>query len=155
MTEESKKLDIFELLGHVDAKDVQFYASLDEEAKKGFVPLVAMQWAASKGGDQLLLLNDLMNTTMFKTGYKYPALMYKLMVAASDGKKGNYSWVGVKKKDKSLPNITQLIMEYHSCSERDARFYIPRFEDADILEMADDLAYDKEQIKKIKAELKK
>ena len=144
---------MFGLLAQMDSKNVEFYDQLDEDTKKEFHPLVAMRWASSKSGDQLILLNELVNPVVFRSDYS-PSVLYKLMTACSDGKKAKYTWIPKKKKDKTFNLSTQAISEYYKCSEKDARIYRKRFSLEEVLEMADDLGYDSETVKKIKAEYK-
>lgn len=150
---EKPKLDIFELLSKIDSKNITYYDNLDEDVKKTFAPVVVMRWASSAGGMQTLLLNECVNTTVFKF-YDHPSLMYKLMVAASDGKKRRHEWIKKKGKDKSKSFSVDTIAKYYNCPKRDARFYVNRLEQDTVLEMAEALGYDSEEIKKIKAEFK-
>ena len=40
----SFKLDIFKLLSTIDSSSSNIYASLSDEERKGFAPLVVMRW---------------------------------------------------------------------------------------------------------------
>lgn len=149
----SYKLDIFDTLKQIDKKDITFYDNLPDEAKKGFAPIVITRWFSSGSPYQLELTSTILNPMVFRL-YKHPGLMYKLMVASSDGKSKRYSWIKKKSKDKSSPMTVSAISEYYVCSKFDALRYKQRLTQDDVLEMAEDLGYDKDQIKKIKAEFK-
>lgn len=147
------KLDIFEVLKHIDKRDISFYDNLSDDQKKQFVPLLTMRWLSSGSPQATVLSNGVLNPLVFKL-YRHPGFMYKLMVAISDGKSKRHTWVKKKSKDKASPTVIATIAAYYQCSKKDALRYKNRLSEDDILEMADELGYDKDQIKKLKSELK-
>lgn len=147
------KLDIFDTLKQIDKRNITFFDNLPDEAKKGFAPIVITRWFSSGNPYQLELTSVILNPMTFKL-YKHPSLMYKLMVACSDGKDKRYAWIKKKGKDKSAPTAVSAISEYYVCSKSDAHKYRTRLSLEDVVEMAEELGYDKDQIKKIKTELK-
>lgn len=149
----SDKVDIFEVLKHIDKKDITFYEKLTDEQKKSVVPLLTMRWLSGGTALQTQLANAIVNPLVFRM-YKHPGLLYKLMVACSDGKERRYSWIKKKSKDKSSPVSAEVIAAYYKCSKKDAIRYKKRLTVDDVIEMADAIGYDKEQIQKIKAEFK-
>ncbi|QDJ96415.1 hypothetical protein Xoosp13_229 [Xanthomonas phage Xoo-sp13] len=80
--------------------------------------------------------------------------MYLLLTACSDSKSKRYSWIKKKGKDKKAAVSVSAIAQYYDISKSEAIGYLPRLTLEDVLDMAEDLGYDKEQIKKIKTELK-
>ena len=149
----SYKLEIFDVLKEIDKKNVGFYDGLSDEHKKQFVPLLTMRWLSSGTKLQTQLQNSILNPMVFKP-HRHPGLLYKLMVATSDGKSKRYTWIKKKSKDKSAPTAIAAISTYYQCSKKDALRYKKQLSEDDILEMADELGYDKEQVKKLKTELK-
>lgn len=149
----SDKLEIFDVLKEIDKKNVGFYDGLSDEHKKQFVPLLTMRWLSSGTKLQTQLQNAILNPMVFKL-HRHPGLLYKLMVATSDGKSKRYTWIKKKSKDKSAPTVVAVISSYYQCSKKDALRYKKQLSEDDILEMADELGYDKEQVKKLKTELK-
>lgn len=147
------KLDIFNVLKQIDNKNINFYDSLSDEHKKQFVPLLTMRWLSSGNKLQTQLQNTILNPMVFRL-HRHPSLLYKLMVATSDGKSKRYTWIKKKSKDKSSPITISVISSYYQCSKKDALRYKKQLHVDDILEMADELGYDKDQIKKLKTELK-
>lgn len=153
MTDEVK-LDIFEALNKIDRRDVTYFANLPEEVRKKFAPIVFMRWySGTSNPTHIKLVNRLLNPMVFNL-YKHPDLMWKLFVAMSDGKSKRYNWIKKKSKDKSAPTVTGLVAEYYQVSRERASQYRKRFTLEDILEMAEEVGYDNDQVKKIKAELK-
>jgi hypothetical protein len=149
----TEKLDIFGTLREVDKRNINYYDNLPPDVQKSFAPVMFMRWYSSGSDMHTKLMNATMNPLVFKM-YKHPGLMYKLMVACSDGKQRQYSWIKKKTKDKSAPTATAAVKAYYDCSHKDAVRYRKQFSLDDILEIADELGYDKEQVKKIKTELK-
>lgn len=149
----SDKLVIFDVLKEIDKKNVDFYDGLSEEHKKQFAPLLTMRWLSSGTKLQTQLQNSILNPMVFRL-HRHPGLLYKLMVAISDGKSKRYTWIKKKSKDKSAPTVVAVISSYYQCSKKDALRYKKQLSEDDILEMADELGYDKEQVKKLKIELK-
>jgi hypothetical protein len=149
----SDKLDMFETLKQIDKRNITFIDDLEPDVKKQFVPLLTMRWLSSGTQSQLRLNNAILNPLVFKL-HRHPALLYKLMVATSDGKSKRYNWIKKKSKDKSAPTAVAAISTYYQCSKKDAIRFKPRLSVDDVVEMAEEIGYDKEQIKKIKTELK-
>lgn len=149
----TEKLDIFETLKQIDKKNINYFDNLDMEAKKSLAPVVFMRWFSSGNTKQLQLANAILNPMVYKM-YHHPALMYKLFVACSDGKSKRYNWIKKKSKDKSAPTATATIAAYQKCSKTDAARYRSQFTMDEIIEMAEDMGYDNEWVKKIKTELK-
>lgn len=149
----TEKLDMFEVLRRIDKQDITFYDNLEPAQKKGFVPLLTMRWLSSGSKVQQQLLNTIVNPMVFKL-HRHPALLYKLMVATSDGKSKRYSWIKKKGKDKNPTMSIEVIARYCDVSRKDAARYKSQFSSEDILDMAESLGYDKDQVKKLKTELK-
>lgn len=147
------KLDLFDLLNKIDSGNRTFFDDLDDDLKKQFSPLLTMRWSSSAGGTQALLLNELVNTTVFRM-YNHPGLMYRLLVTSSNKKKMRYDWIKKKPKDKSKPLSAEVIRKYYNCPNKDARIYLKRLPLEEILDMADALGYDGDTVKDIKNEFK-
>ena len=147
------KLDMFEVLKQIDKQNITFYDNLEPAQKKQFVPLLTMRWLSSGSKVQQQMLNTIVNPMVFKL-HRHPGLLYKLMVATSDGKAKRYSWVKKKSKEKNPAMSIEIIARYYEVSKKDAARYRSQLSSEDILDMADSLGYDKDQIKKLKTELK-
>ena len=149
----TNKLDIFDVLKHIDKRDVAFFDSLSDEDKKQFVPLLTMRWLSSGTNLQTELTNSVVNPMVFRM-YKHPGVLYKLMVACSDGKSRRYQWIKKKSKDKSCPVSAEVISIYYQCSKKEAARFKNMLTLEDVLDMGESLGYDSDQLKKIKAEFK-
>lgn len=147
------KVDIFEVMKAIDSRDINFFTNLTSDQKSAVAPVVLMRWLSSGKRDATHLMNVILNPLVFPL-HKHQGLLYKLMVACSDGKQERYSWVKKKGKDKSAPTADLAISEYYRCSRKEAGYYRKKLKSEDILEMAEDMGYDSEKMKKIKTELK-
>jgi hypothetical protein len=149
------KLDIWEILGKIDAHDMSYYSKLPADKKAGFVPIVTLRWLSGSGDKaQLLTLNEVVNPLAFSL-YKYPDLLYKLMVIATPCKKKDYKWISQKKADKAVSKISDILIRYFECSPREAKEFAVLYTPTDILDMAHGLGETKEYIKSLKDELQK
>jgi len=148
----SFKLDIFDLLGRLnDPKQGDIYTALTDEEKKGFAPLVVMRWASGTSDTrQIMLLNEFVNPNVFTLG-KHPHLLMMLMQAANSKTNKRYSWLGVKSKKKNSEAL-RVIQEFYDMSEREVKLMNPRPSESEILSMAEQLGWDKDEIAKLKKE---
>jgi len=153
MTE--RKLDIFRVLGHINKKDKHFYGSLTDEEQKGFAPLVVQRWLSGTNDPaQIIFLNELVNPFVFNI-QKHKELIYQLMTICTDGHFSKYSYPKQKPKKSSLmPTTLKVIKQYFTYSSTDAYEALSLLSDTDILTYADELGMQKEDITKIKRELK-
>ena len=81
------KLNIKDVLKHIDAFDIAYFNALTDEEKKSLSPYVLMLWMnGCKSPIQILLLNGIVNEIVFNLPSGHNELMYKLLLVASDGK---------------------------------------------------------------------
>lgn len=149
----TNKLDIFELLRHIDDKDKQFLESLTPELRKGFAPIVALRWLSGSGNDsQLLNLNELVNSTVFNL-YSHPELLYRMMTISTPKGRKNYKWIKTASKVNTSMRES-VIMRYLDCSPHEAKEFVSLYSNDDIIEMGDALGETAEFMKKLKSEIK-
>lgn len=152
----SKRVDIFKLLTALSKKNQKFYEELTEEEKRTVAPLVVMRWlSGTQSARQVYFLNELVNPFVFSL-YKHPELLMKLMTICTSGKFVKYKWnKPLSKKTTSSPITTKCIREYFGYNTIDALGVLPLLTNDDVLQYAEQLGYQPDEIKKIKAELKK
>jgi hypothetical protein len=147
------KLDIFGLLSNIDSpRSGDIYDKLTEDERKGFAPLVVMRWMSGTSDErQIMMLNEFVNPSVF-TLSDHPHLLMQLLQVASSKKPKRYAWLGVKSNKKSVECV-EVIKQYFGISEREAKTYsLPPQEE--ILQMAEELGWDKDRIAKLKKEFK-
>lgn len=151
--ERTFKLDIFSLLGSIDSsRSGDVYAGLSDDERKGFAPLVVMRWMTGTSDErQIMMLNEFVNPYVFPLAKHPHLLMHSLQVASSKRPK-RYAWLGVKGGKKStLAN--KAIAEYFDYSAREVNLLNPRPSNAEILQMAEELGWQKDEMTKLKKEL--
>ena len=155
MAEKVHKLDIFRVLDHTSRKDRKFYRELTEEEQKAYMPLVVMRWlTGTTEARQIFFLNELVNPFVF-TFTKHKELLYHLMTVCGAGKSQRYYWnKALSKKSTKTPTTVGVVKEYYKYNTLHAIQALPMLSDDDILHFAMELGRQKEDIAKIKKELK-
>lgn len=150
------KITIFDILAQIDQKDIHFYENLPEQVQKAEHPLVLMKWMSGSNDPlKIILLNELVNPYVFNL-HKHKRLVMKLLTTCANGKKTRYKWTKLKSaKGVNQPKLIGLIKQTYSYSTRHAISALPLFSNAQLLEMAIDLGYQKQELTAIKAELRK
>ena len=149
------KVDMFDLLKHVDKGDLDYWENLSEDEKKSVAFVVVSRWmSCTKNPDQIVAVNHLLNPLVFNFGTKHKGLLYRLMLIASSGTEKRYQWIGKKKKVPSKPTATQVVSEYYNLKLERANSYLDMLTLDDVLECAEGLGYDDASVKKIKNEYK-
>lgn len=153
MTKEYK-LDIFWLFGELNKGRLDIWDSLTDEQRKGFSPLIVMQWMSGCNDyNQIYLLEQLVNPMVFPLA-KHPKLLMMLLAVANTHKQRRYYWITMKsskegKKKKSL----EVLKEYYGYSTREATINLPLVSNEKLLEIANDLGWQKDEINILKKEL--
>ena len=148
------KLDIFGLLGKINSsKSGDIYPNLSDDEKKGFAPLVVMRWMSGTSDErQIILLNEFVNKYVF-TLAKHPHLLMQLLQVTSSKTPKHYQWISIKSKKKN--NLSRrVVKEYFEMSEREVGLLNPFPNCESIMEMAELLGWDKDDINSLKKELK-
>jgi hypothetical protein len=155
MTQKKHKLDIFQTLNHISKKDRNFFRDLTDEEKKAFQPLIVMRWlTGTNDARQVYFINELVNPFVFSM-YNHKELIYYLMTTCTSGKNQRYNWTkSSSKKSSSTPLSVSVIKDYFNYSTMHAIEALPMLSNDDILEYAEQLGRQKEDITKIKKELK-
>jgi hypothetical protein len=148
------KLDIFDTLKKIDnRKSGDIYSKLTTDEKKGFFPLIVMQWMAGCSDEQqIMLLNEFANPSIF-TLAKHPHLLMKILQACSTKVPKRYQWVAIKGKKKNT-EIVKVVQEYFDMSEREVKLLNPFPPEAEVLQMAEELGWQKDELAKLKKEFK-
>lgn len=151
----TRKLDIFAVLDALNAKNTTFYEKLTEEEVKAFVPLVVMRWmSGTPSAVQVYLINELLNPFVFALG-NHKQLLWNLLIVCNSGIKQRYVWNPLpSKKTTNAPNAVRLIKEYHSYNTEDAVNVLPLLTRSNLIEMAEELGWQADEIAKIKKEVK-
>jgi hypothetical protein len=148
------KLDIFKLLGMInDPNSGDIYSKLTEDEKKGFAPLVVMRWlSGTKDRAQIVALSNFANRYIFSLG-KHPHLLMRLLQACSSKTGGRNYWLATKNGTKSALR-NQVLMDYFEYTASEVRAMLVFPSEEQIVQMAEELGWQKDEITKLKKELK-
>ena len=147
-------LDLFGFLAKLNRRDHRAYDNLSEEAQAVAHPFVIMRWLSGTSDQaQIVRLNEFANRYVFALGAE-KALLFKLLAAACTGKTHRVSWIKGPGTGSTKLAI-EAIMAKYDCSTREAEEYVQLLDDADVVQCAEDAGWDKDQLKKLQAELKK
>jgi hypothetical protein len=150
-----RKLDIFRVLEAINDKDVGFLDKLTEEEAKAFVPFVVQRWlSGTPSAKQVFFINELLNPFVFSLqGHK--KLLWDLMTICSPGKQQRYAWNALpSKKNTSKPTAVKVLQEYYGYSSTDAVNVLDLLSRQNLLDMAEELGWQNDEIAKIKKEVK-
>lgn len=146
-------LDIFRVLDDLSRGDVLTYRKLSAEEKKGFSPLVIMAWmSGTSDARQIMALNTFANPCIFPLG-KHPELLAQLLAACSSKTPRRYYWLGVKAGKKKNLSM-QVIKDYFDYSSQEVRKMTIFPSDDEIIQMAEELGWQKDEMTKLKKEMK-
>ena len=141
--------DLFAGLAALGSKDFTWYDNLSPDGQKAAAPIVMARWMAGTSDKaEILRLNTAVNPYLV-SGTADKSALFKSLAAAATGKNRRYPWLkgpGAKTKRHSI----EVIKQYYECSTREATTY--KIADEDLVEMAEALGWDKEDIAKLKKE---
>lgn len=153
MAEAKKKLDIFRVLKALDDKDISFFSSLNDDEKKEFQPFLVARWlSGSYSKQQVYLINELVNQYLFSLS-KHKELLWYLLTICTTGKPQRYVWNKSASKSSSYPVTVRAIKQYFGYSSKDAERNISVLPATTIIEMAEDMGWQDDDINKMRKEL--
>lgn len=112
-----RKLDIFDAMAAMDRRDGTWFSRQSDEAKKQFSPPVFLKWASAindkrYAGDTLVMINELVNVSLWEIAAEHPELVYKLATLCGLGTKQKHEWVGMGKRY-SMNKARDLVAQFN------------------------------------------
>lgn len=148
-----RQLDLWSFLGQLSKRDLTAYDRLTDEQKKEAAAFVIMRWLTGTADPaQIVRLNTFVNPYAFSLGQE-KGLLFKLLAASCTNSGGRYTWLKAP-GSKSAKLRLEVIKAYYGVSTKEATGYTT-VEDDTIIQMAEELGWDEEQLKKLKAEVGK
>jgi len=148
----SEAFDLFAFLIQLSKGDLTAYEKLSPEAQKACAPFVLMRWmTGTSDAAQIVRINTFVNPYAFSLGQN-KALLCRLLATTATGRSSRYRWIkgpGTKAEKLRL----EVIKQFYGCSTREASEY--RIDPESIMEMAAELGWDDDELKKLKAEVAK
>lgn len=158
------KLDMFKkLLPGLDRRDLKLWSKLSADERKGFADIVALRYMSSvKTNNTDMLEYHIQLSNEFGNKYlwhpeirKYPELQMMLLAMVGVGSPQQHEWIPkptVKKKNKVLEMISEIYPTW-KMDELELFFEINTLDE--IMELFESAGYQKDELKKIKTEVKK
>lgn len=152
---EERKLDIFQLLNGLSKGDVSVYHSLSDQEKKEVLPLIVMRWMSGTIDErQIVFLNELVNPFVFPF-YKHKDLLVDLLAVCGPGTSRRYTWnKALSKKKSAHPKAVEVIKQYFHYNTVGANEALGILSADDIVDYAQQLGWQPDDISKLKKELK-
>lgn len=150
MTSQSKP-SIFQVLSAINDRSALFDDMSDDDIKT-IHPYVLTRWLAGSNNDNMVLfLNELQN--VHNNGlYKHKRFLLRLL-QTTGGSNVRAKWMAPPKKTKQSNAAVRVVQEALECSSREAAVYIESLTPDVILAQAEDLGWQKDELKKLKQEL--
>jgi hypothetical protein len=147
------KLDIFRVLNALNEKDAKFYDNLNDEEQKAFQPFLVMRWMSGTADAlQVHLINEIANPYAFALA-NHKLLMWQLLVACNSGKKHKYNWLKLpSSSNPAKPISVKVVSQYFQYSTAHATDAVKLLSKHDILEFAEELGYQPDEMSKLKKE---
>lgn len=147
------KFDIFEVLGNINKKNEDYLTEMTDEQQKAVQPVLLQRWmSGTDSARQIYLLNEVANPYMFSL-YKHKQLLWQLLTVCAPGSFKRYTWMGQKSaKHGKMPVSTKTVCEYYKYSEKHARDALLVLTVEQVMELAQHMGYQPDDISNIKKE---
>lgn len=147
-------LDIFDFLAKLNSTKSGIYDGLSEEERKAFSPLVVMRWLSGTSDTrQIMMLNTFANTSVFQLGAHKKLLAGVLQACTSKVPGRRYKWMSIRGGSKKKDLANNVISQYYGMSSNEIRKLNPRPTSSEIMSMAEDLGFQKDELTQLKKEL--
>lgn len=148
-----RPLDIFNVLAQLDTKNKDFYSGLTDKEAKSLAPVVVTRWlSGTYNKQQVYLINEIVNPYIFSL-HHHKLLLWYLMTIITTGKKQRYSWNKTVTSGSKDTACILCIKEYFKYSSKDAEQVYKIIDKKLIIDMAEELGYQDNELNKIKKEL--
>lgn len=147
-------IDLFPSLNELGKKrNGQWYADLSPEDKKTAHAFVIARWLTGTSDPaQIVRINTFANPYLFALG-EDKELLFKLLAAACTGSTGRYTWMKGPVSGGSSALKVKAISQYYDVTLRDAERYLVNTSHDTIIEMAEELGWDKDEMAGLNKEL--
>lgn len=147
------KNNIFEVLGHLNNKDAEYYSKLPEDQQKAIVPLLLQRWmTGTSDARQIFLINEVVNPFVFSL-FRHRQLLWQLLSVVGPGKFAKYTWMSQKSEaGQNKPVSTQVVADYYKYSLKHARDAVKLLTYEQVVDLAQELGHQPDVLAKIKKE---
>ena len=162
MAEKKKthELNLFSVLGAIDAKRLNFYDGLSDNEKKSYAPIVLMSYMSSLNDQNpnrvsaLLLTNDIVNIGFWDLS-NFPDLQHRLLCVCGQPGKNFRPWIKAKRSP-TMPLTDALLMEINPwMNSQELDIFKSQLTADSMLELALDAGRTQKESKALSQEFKK
>lgn len=163
-TEKKYKLDLFrKLLPALDRRDFKLYKNLSDEEKKGFADIVALRYMSCTETENketieyLIQASNGANKHLWNPALsKHPELKYLTLAAIGIGHRIKHAYIKAPMGKKRNMKVFQVLRNFYPTASLDELQLFLDMNDVDaLIEIAEMLGMQKEEIKEYKKEVKK
>lgn len=145
-----RKLDLFALLGQLDAKDFDAWSNLSEDERKEVSPYMLLRWLSGcSDPEQLVNMGHIAAPCIFEFGKKPELALMVLAACTANGRK-RYRWQAPKSAPKAASKAVELIALTYKMPTKHAAEVLPMFTDAELLELGEAQGWQKDELKELK-----
>lgn len=148
-------IDLFPSLKELGGnRNYLWYDNLSDEDKKTAHPFVIGRWlTGTHDANHIVRHNAMVNKYMFSLGNEKP-LLFKLLAVASTGSTSRYQWIKAPASvGTSSSYKAKAVSEYYEVSLKDANLYLTQHSNDDIIMMAEELGWSKDDLATLKKEI--
>ena len=142
-------LDLFKFLDALARKDLRAYEKLLPAEQKEVAPFVLQRWRSTASPSALVAINTFVNPYAFALGQQKDLLCG--LIAACGGPPRS-TWLKPPGGDRMTQRV-DVLSRYLRCSRREARLVAGEYDPTDIIEMAEELGFEKAELTKLETEL--
>ena len=152
------KLDMFkDVLPNLDKHNLDYYSTLDEDEKKGFLGVVAMRWMSCAPGTYadwyLISTNERANVHFFEM-HKHPELQWKMLASNGHGSGLRHQWIGNAKKPSNAALADFIMRFWPQANKMEVETILRQFTKASFNDFVDGSGIDTNEAKRIKDSFK-
>jgi hypothetical protein len=149
-----KALDLWWALSQLDRKNHNLWNELNEDQRKEVSPYMMTRWLAGcSDPDQLIKLGTIMTSCVFELG-QHKELLVGLLAACTSGDTKRYKWVAYKASSGKTSKALELVATAFNQPLRHAVDTLALYSKDELLELAHEQGWQKEEIKDLQKELK-
>lgn len=146
-----RKIDLKQLFASLSQKQRNYFTNFDQQQQNEFQPLIIQRFLSGVSDpSQIVLLNTFCNPYIFAL-YQHKQLLALLLLAVNSHKYFRWKKCGT---DPSTPNCIRVIQQTYNYNKQHALEVLEILTADHILQFAKDLGYQKDEIAKIRQELK-
>lgn len=151
MKQNKQQLNIFDVLKQIDSHDEVFFDALPTTEQKQLHPLVLTRWMSGTSDPGVIqLLNLTNNRYNFALAQHKPLLMRMLLVSAPTSKRPRrYRWLAKTSGSRS-DRLEHIVKTFYNCSPREAASYVKQHTFEEVLQMAEHIGMQSDEIKALK-----